>query len=81
MASPVLQYNSPKHVPVVSQNHKQPAPEQQQQQQQQQQTEVDGGEVTQKKTLVFEMKTKGPVVSTLRLSSLPEFSTDLAMTN
>ena len=57
VASPVLQYNSPKNVPAVSQNHKPIAPEQQQ-------SEVDGAEVTQKKTFVFEMKTKGHVVST-----------------
>ncbi|CAB3976593.1 RNA-binding 25 [Paramuricea clavata] len=56
VASPVLQYNSPKNVPVVSQNHKPIAPEQQQ-------SEVDGAEVAQKKTFVFEMKTKGHVGS------------------
>ena len=51
MASPVVQYNSPKNVaPTVNQNHK-PQPTEAQ-------TEVDGGEVTQKKTFVFEMKTK-----------------------
>ena len=57
VASPVLQYNSPNNVPAVSQNHKPIAPEQLQ-------SEVDGAEVTQKKTFVFEMKTKGHVVST-----------------
>ena len=51
VASPVVQYNSPKNVaPTVNQNHK-PQPTEAQ-------TEVDGGEVTQKKTFVFEMKTK-----------------------
>ena len=59
VASPV--YNSPKTNAVVNQNNKP-----QEVEPQQQQTEVDGAEVTQKKTFVFEMKTKGSVVVSTR---------------
>ncbi|XP_028409623.1 RNA-binding protein 25-like [Dendronephthya gigantea] len=51
------QYHSPVNIPPVNQNHKPKAPEIPQ-------TEVDGPEVAQKKTFVFEMKSKGPVGST-----------------